>query len=152
MSRIKCVINNFEWRVLATCLPVNCCCVHRGFYVHSFSFLILFPLFMTIFPYLFIYLFSCNLVGAISHTLRILWWHPHLSYLLCKKSFLSLFITLCIMWEIKTNKLNWIELNWIIKNKRKQKQTNKILESKAYNIHMAWGKSKYKQPWKKTKT
>ena len=29
-------------------------------------------------------LFSCNLVGVIYDTLCVLWWHLHLSYLLCK--------------------------------------------------------------------
>ena len=113
-------------------LPMNCCYVHKedfmyivfcfcfcfvlfcfvSFFFFCFffcCFLILFSLFMIIF-----HLFSCNLVGAISHTLCVLWWHPHLSYLLCKNHscHCKLLFVLCERW--KQMKLNWIELNWIL--------------------------------------
>ena len=54
-------------------------------------------------------------MGAISHMLCVLWWHPHLSYLLCKTKscHCKLLFMLCESWKQLLIELNWIELNWI---------------------------------------
>ena len=99
-------------------LLVNCCYVHNGYFMYIIF--LYFP--PSLWSFFHIYLFSCNLVGAISHMLCIPWWHPHLSYLLCKNlsCHCKLLLVLCERWK---------QTNWIgdVANWKRYQQLDKIL-------------------------
>ena len=90
--------------------------------------------------------FSCNLVGAISHTLCVLWWHPHLSYLLFKNHscYCKLLFVLCERWKkIQCTNQNWtwsVRYLKIINTFRKQYLSWTKLFAKLKKWHLNFGR------------
>ena len=112
---------------------------YNGYFMYTI-FVVLPP---SLWSFFHIYLFSCNLVGDISHTLCILWWQPHLSYY-CEKNHscnCKSLLVLCERWK----QINWtelkIEFNYILKN------TLKLRGTKAWSQLHQWPSSYLSPGW-----